>query len=56
MLERRLVDERRRVELVGEQRFAVPGIDELDPEQEAPATHLADDLRARQCLLELGAK
>ena len=56
MPERGVVDDLVGAELVGQDRLAVAGVDQVDAEQEAPAADLAHDLVARQGGLQLLAQ
>ena len=53
VLERRVVDERRGVQLVGQERRPVARVDELDAQQEAATADLADDVGSGQGGLEI---
>jgi hypothetical protein len=55
VLEGNVIDHGRRVELVRQKRRAVARIDKLHAEQEPAPAHIANDLCALQCGLELVA-
>ena len=44
MLERNVIDERRGVQLLRQERGPIARVDELDAEQEAPTTDLTNDV------------
>ena len=56
MFERRVVEQRRGVQLVGQERRPVARVDEVDPEQEAATADLTDDVGTGHGGVELPAK
>jgi hypothetical protein len=56
VIERRVVDEPRRVQVDGEERRPVARVDQVDAEEEPPPADLADDRRATDGRLQLVAE